>query len=124
MQKKLLMSGLALAMMLALAACGGGGGGGSSPSVEPTGETKEFTIEATNYAFDLQEIRVNQGDTVKITLVNKEGMHAVKFDGYNQEVQAGKTIEFVANKKGEFKYICSIFCGTGHDDMVGKLIVE
>lgn len=108
---------------LLLAACGNSGGS-STEEANATGEVKEFTIDATNFEFDLKEIKVNQGDTVKVTLKNSEGLHAVKFDGYNKEVQGDETITFVADKVGEFEYICSIFCGTGHDDMVGTLIVE
>lgn len=88
------------------------------------GQTKEFTIDAKNYEFDLKEMKVNKGDTVKITLKNSQGNHAVKFEGYNKEVMGNKTISFTANKAGEFKYACSIVCGAGHDDMIGKLIVE
>ena len=83
-----------------------------------------MTIDATNFEFSIKEIRVKQGDTVKLTLNNAEGFHALKVEGYNKEVQGGKTISFVADKKGEFDYVCSVFCGTGHEEMVGKLIVE
>jgi len=122
MKKSILVISLVLAMVLVVSACGNSekDAGGEANA---TGEVKEFTIDATNYEFDLKEIKVNKGDTVKITLENSQGMHAVKFEGYNKEVQGNKTISFVADKTGEFEYICSIFCGTGHDKMVGKLIV-
>jgi len=110
---------LVILSALLLGACGSKDSG-----AEGNGEVKEFTIDATNFEFDLKEIKVNKGDTVKVTLKNSEGNHAVKFDGYNKEVQGDKTISFVADKAGEFKYECSIFCGAGHTDMVGKLIVE
>ncbi|MBS4209416.1 cupredoxin domain-containing protein [Bacillus sp. FJAT-50079] len=110
---------IAIVAILALSACGS-----KSEDATGTGEVKEFTIEASNFDFDLKEIKVNKGDTVKVTLKNVEGMHAVEFEGYKKEVKADETITFVADKAGEFEYICSIFCGAGHNDMVGKLIVE
>lgn len=129
MNKWIVWLGAALVAVLALTACGGGGngssgtngGGGGSAS---GGQVKEFTIDATNFAFDLTEIKVNKGDTVKLTLKNSQGNHALKVEGYDKEVKGGKTISFVADKTGEFTYICSIFCGGGHGDMVGKLIVQ
>lgn len=121
-------------LVLMLAACGGKDGQNPSGNQGQQGETgqggnaagnvKEFTIKATNFAFDVKEIKVNQGDTVKITLVNEQGNHALKINGYDQEVKGDETITFVADKKGEFNYFCSIFCGPGHGDMVGKLIVQ
>lgn len=107
---------------LVLSACGKAEEGKGATNA--SGAIKEFTIDAKNYEFDLKEIKVNKGDTVKITLKNSQGMHAVKFEGFNKEVQGNKTISFVADKTGEFKYVCSIFCGTGHDQMIGKLIVQ
>jgi len=120
MKKMMLAFCLVILSALLLGACGSKDSG----AAEGNGEVKEFTIDATNFDFDLKEIKVNKGDTVKITLKNSEGNHAVKIDGYNKEVQGDKTISFVADKAGEFQYECSIFCGAGHGDMVGKLIVE
>lgn len=127
MNKWILWLGAALVAMLALTACGGNGGSGTNGGGDggaSGGQVKEFTIDATNFAFDLTEIKVNKGDTVKLTLKNSQGNHALKVEGYDKEVKGGKTISFVADKTGEFTYICSIFCGGGHDDMVGKLIVQ
>ncbi|MBW8351883.1 cupredoxin domain-containing protein [Bacillus sp. IITD106] len=119
MKKMMLAFCLVILSALIMSGCGS-----SDSSAKGNGEVKEFTIDATNFEFDLKEIKVNKGDTVKITLKNSEGNHAVKFEGYNKEVQGDKTISFVADKAGEFKYECSIFCGAGHSDMVGTLIVE
>jgi cytochrome c oxidase subunit 2 len=124
MKKGLVLIGLLFVLALVLSACGGNGNDTAGSDAAATGEIKEFTINATNFEFDQKEIKVNKGDTVKITLINEEGMHAVEFEGYKKEVQAGKTISFVADKTGEFEYICSIFCGAGHDDMKGTLIVQ
>lgn len=121
MKKWFLVISLILAFALVVSACGNSEE--NADEVSTTGEVKEFTINASNYEFDLQEMKVNKGDTVKVTLINTQGNHGVKFEGYNKEVQGNKTITFVANKAGEFDYICSIVCGTGHGTMVGKLIV-
>ena len=132
MRKWLLMLCLVVGVSMIISACGGGnnnsGGGsnsgsGSETSVS-TGETKSFTIKATNWAFEPAEIRVNKGDTVEIKLVNEEGFHEVEIKGYGKTIKADGTVKFTADKTGEFEFICSVFCGTGHDDMIGKLIVE
>lgn len=89
---------------------------------------KEFTVEGDNFTFSLAEIKVNEGDTVRIKLVNKEGFHDFVLDEFNvatQKLQVNQeeTIEFVANKKGTFEYYCSV--GTHRQmGMKGNLIVE
>lgn len=123
MKKWLISMGLVLATVFIIAGCGQNETG-TEGQQGATGETKEFTIEAKNFEFDLKEIKVNKGDTVKIKLKNTQGMHAVQIEGYDVEIQDGKTISFVVDQTGEFKYVCSIFCGTGHADMTGTLIVE
>lgn len=92
--------------------------------VTPTGNVVEVTISAKNFEFDVKEIKANVGDTVKVTLDNATGLHGVAFDGLDQEVQGGETIEFMVTEAGEFSYNCSIPCGVGHDKMSGKLIVS
>lgn len=132
MRKLLWTLSMAVVVSMAVTACGGSGNesgsagssGNAGAETAATGETKEFTIDATNFAFEPAEIKVKKGDTVKITLKNSEGLHAVAFEGYDVEVKGDETVSFTADQAGEFKYYCSIFCGAGHDDMVGTLIVE
>jgi plastocyanin len=92
------------------------------------GTVKTFTVAAENFSFTLPEIKVKMGDTVKITLENKEGMHDWVIDEFNARtklLKAGEsdTIEFVANKVGSFEYYCSV--GSHRQmGMKGNLIVE
>lgn len=79
----------------------------------PTASVSEFTIVGSDFEFDTTEIRVNQGDTVRITFKNEKGMHDWVVDEFSARtslLQAGKeeTIEFVADKTGEFEYYCSV----------------
>ncbi|MFD0698210.1 cupredoxin domain-containing protein [Paenibacillus sp. GCM10027628] len=121
MKKQIVSLAMLVVMSLVFAACGNDAGTSSKTAA---GETKEITIHAKNFEFDQKEIRVNKGDTVKLTLENTQGSHSVKIDGYNKEIQAGKTVTFTADKTGEFKFICNVFCGQGHGEMTGKLIVQ
>ncbi|MEK7187180.1 MAG: cupredoxin domain-containing protein [Patescibacteria group bacterium] len=89
---------------------------------------REFTIEAKKFSFTPSEIKVKKGETVKITLKNVEGVHNWKLDEFSagtKNLQAGQeeTIEFVADKTGEFEYHCSV--GNHRQlGMVGTLTVE
>ena len=89
---------------------------------------KEFTVTSNGINFDVKEIRVKEGDTVKITYKNNMGKHNLLIDEFGikyDPIPAGssKTFEFVANKKGTFEYYCAV---PNHRQMgqKGNLIVE
>ncbi|WP_334072871.1 MULTISPECIES: cupredoxin domain-containing protein [Paenibacillus] len=111
-----------LIALMVLPACGKIGD--PAADVKGSGPVKEFTVQAQSSGYDIQEIKVKQGDTVKITLKNMQGMHSLKIKGYNKEVRGNKTITFVADRAGTFEYACNISCGKNHKEMVGKLIVQ
>ena len=91
-------------------------------------ETKTFQITAKKYNFIPGTIKVNQGDKVilQITAADTEHGFGIGAMNINQALPQGKTetIEFVADKKGEFTIRCTKFCGWGHFFMTGKLIVS
>lgn len=118
-QKVIMLVILAFVMMIA-----GCSKEGKQSDASASGDVKKFTIQATKYKFDVTEIRVKQGDTIEVTLKNRDGFHTLSFEGYNKEVKGNRTISFVASEKGEFIYKCGVVCGSGHKKMVGKLIVE
>lgn len=93
-----------------------------------TGEVKSFTVTSSSFKFSPTEIRVKEGDRVKVTLNNTNGFHDFVVDEFNARTRqingAGTdTVEFVANKKGTFEYYCSV--GNHRQmGMVGKIVVE
>ncbi len=92
------------------------------------GGVRTFNVDGTPFAFSVKEMKVKQGDTVKIVFTNKEGFHDWVIDEFNartKQIAAGKseTIEFVADKKGTFEYYCSVGSHRAMG-MKGNLIVE
>lgn len=92
------------------------------------GELKTVEIELTNFKFLPNEIIVNKGDTVQITLKNSGGLHNFILEGYKihtKSISSGESenITFVADKNGIFEF----YCGIGNHKtmgMVGTLIVK
>lgn len=104
------------------------GGSGIQPDLSDQSEVKTFEISGVPFEFSMQEIRVRQGDRVRIIFTNNEGMHDWGVDEFNartKQLQTGEsdTVEFVADKKGTFEYYCSV---NNHRQMgmVGNLIVD
>ena|SRR3989339_370688 len=90
--------------------------------------SKTFSITAKSWTFDPEEIRVKQNDKVKLIIKSIDVDHGFALPDFDVKVDLKpgieQTIEFVATKKGEFTFFCSVFCGEGHSEMSGKLIVE
>jgi len=101
-----------------------------SPSESKTqsASAKEFTMTAKQWAFNPSVITVKQGDKVKITIKSLDVTHGFALPDFNVKVDltpgVEQTVEFTADKKGEFTFFCSVLCGQGHREMKGKLIVE
>jgi cytochrome c oxidase subunit 2 len=90
------------------------------------GTGKKLNITATNWQFDLPEYTAVKGEPTKVTLVNKEGVHAViiKLDGKEIKLdRAAPSQEITFDKPGTYEIECSLPCGEGHATMKSKLIV-
>lgn len=89
---------------------------------------KEFTITASQFAFDPATITVQEGDAVRFIVTSTDVDHGLTIAqfGVGETIPAGetKTIEFIADTAGTYTMFCSVFCGSGHGDMTGTLIVE
>mgnify|MGYP001562348444 FL=1 len=101
-----------------------------------TGEVREYTITAqkNKWNWHPETFAVNQGDLVKLTVINEDDYdHGFAIDqfGVSQRLPARGTIyiEFIANSAGEWPYYCSVSCGEGvvdgkprgHFDQIGKV---
>lgn len=95
-------------------------------------EPSELTFDITggSFYYTPNEIKVKQGDKVKIIFTNAGGTHDLileAFDVRTKTIQTGETdtIEFMADKKGTFEFYCGV--GNGYHRMMGQigvLIVE
>ena len=94
----------------------------------PTPPIKEFTITARQFAFEPDTITVNVGDTVRLTVKSLDVTHGLAISEFAVNTtlspNSTKTVEFVASKAGTFQMFCSIYCGSGHSDMKGTLVVK
>jgi len=90
-------------------------------------QERTFQVDARQFAYSPSEIKVNPGDTVTIQLVSTDVVHGLYVDGYDVSVEADpgqtKTLSFVADKSGSFRFRCNVTCGAMHPFMIGKLTV-
>jgi cytochrome c oxidase subunit 2 len=96
--------------------------------VMPSGEVKEIKVTARQFQFEPATIEVNKGDKVRLIVTSVDVPHGIAIPEYgiNERLNPGTpvTIEFTAEKEGTFTSFCSVFCGSGHSNMKGKIIVR
>ena len=94
---------------------------------------KTFVVDSANLRFYIDgienpDIKIKQGDKVRIEFTSSEGFHDWVVDEFNAataQVRPGTptSVEFTADKKGTFEYYCSVGSHRA-SGMKGKLIVE
>ena len=100
-----------------------------APTQTPaSAEVKEFKMTAKQFSFIPETIEVNKGDKVRLIVTTTDVPHGISIPEYgiNERLDPGKpvTIEFTADKEGTFTAFCSVFCGSGHSNMKGNLVVK
>lgn len=90
-------------------------------------ETREITVVAKRFTFEPARVEVTEGERVRLVVTTGDGVHGIEVKKFkiNKKVPRGGevTIEFVASAAGEFPILCSEYCGEGHEDMKGMLVV-
>lgn len=93
-----------------------------------------FVLSGVDFKFFMDgkerpEIRVKQGDTVRIEFTSTQGYHDLvvdEFDAATKQVRPNDgmtSVEFVADQKGTFEYYCSVGQHRAQG-MWGNLVVE
>jgi cytochrome c oxidase subunit II len=79
------------------------------------------------FEYSVKEITVKKGTPVVIEITSEDRLHGFSLPafGVRGDVLPGQVtrISFTPDKVGVFEYLCDIFCGEGHEDVNGKLIV-
>jgi len=89
---------------------------------------REIDVVARRFAFEPARIEVAVGERVRLRVVSADGVHGLEIKKFKvkKEIPRGITpviIEFTASEAGEFPILCSEYCGDGHEDMQGQLVV-
>jgi cytochrome c oxidase subunit 2 len=91
-------------------------------------EPRVIEVVAKRYAFEPPEIEVTEGERVRLVVRSGDGLHGIEIEHFriSKEIPRGKDpviIEFTAEAVGRFPILCSVYCGDGHGDMKGALVV-
>ncbi len=101
-------------------------GGGLRLAAETS--PREIDVMAQKFEFTPDTIKVKKGETVILVLTALDRVHGFKMPdfGIQTSIVPGEDarVTITPQKAGTFVFFCNIFCGDGHEDMNGTLIVE
>ena len=100
----------------------------SAPDTNNEQNIVEIDVVAKKWEFTPNTITVKKGDLVKLSIESIDADHGIEISefGVSQKLTPGEieVVEFTADKTGSFSFFCNVYCGSGHSEMKGTLIVE
>jgi cytochrome c oxidase subunit 2 len=113
------MRTLSAVFALLLAAAAGLSAGAAEPRV--------VRIVAKRFSYTPSEVTLKKGEPVVLELVSEDRVHGFKLPAFKirTDVRPNEVarVPLTPDKVGTFTFACDVFCGDGHDDMTGTLIV-
>ncbi len=115
------MRGLSAALSLALAFAA------AAPSRCGAAEPRVVRIVAKRFSYTPAEVTLKKGEPVVLELVSEDRVHGFKLPAFKirTDVRPNEVtrVPFTPDRAGTFTFACDVFCGDGHDDMTGTLVV-
>ena len=87
----------------------------------------EIRISAKKFEFHPNKVALKRGQPVTLVLTSEDRIHGFKVPdlGLRAEIVPGQEtrVALTPEKDGSFTFFCDVFCGDGHEEMDGTLIV-
>ncbi len=85
----------------------------------------ERVIHITAKKFDFSTLKKGEPVVFEISSADREHGFNLRAFGVRTNVSPGKVsrIRFTPDKTGKFTFSCDVFCGDGHEEMTGAVIV-
>jgi cytochrome c oxidase subunit 2 len=93
----------------------------------PVAAEQVIYLTAKKFEYSPSEVIVKKGEPVVIEIVSLDRKHGFTIPDLNvrSDVRPGakNIVRFTPDKAGTFNFHCDLFCGAGHEDMAGTLVV-
>ena len=101
----------------------------STNAPRQTDEPRTIEVVARRFVFEPAQIEATEGERLRIVVRSADGVHGFeikKFKVSKLLKREGEPviIEFTPKDVGRFPIVCSLYCGDGHEEMKGALIVQ
>ncbi|MGO4377104.1 cupredoxin domain-containing protein [Pseudoduganella sp. RAF19] len=94
---------------------------------QASGDEVTIKVVAQRFHYTPEEITVKKGQAVVLAITSLDFVHGFKVPelGIRADLPPGKVTEvrFTPQKAGKFDFLCDNFCGSGHEEMSGRIVV-
>jgi len=96
---------------------------GASPAAGE--QVIKVTAKKFEFSPNVITVRLNVPVVLEFTSLDRAHGFAVPDLKLDAEIKPGETtrVRFVPDKLGTFEFHCNRFCGSGHEDMTGQIVV-
>lgn len=88
----------------------------------------EIRISAKKFEFHPNKVLAKLGQPLVLVLTSEDRIHGFKMPdlGLRTDIVPGQEtrVSMTPGKAGSFTFFCDVFCGDGHEDMDGSLVIE
>jgi heme/copper-type cytochrome/quinol oxidase subunit 2 len=85
-------------------------------------------VKARRFSYEPNTIVLKQGVPAVLEFTSADRKHGFKVLelGLRSDIEPGKTtrLAFTPTRAGTFAFACDLFCGDGHEEMTGELVIE
>ncbi len=125
---KLIVTGITFFVLAGTGAIFSTSGRGSVAAATPTANAEQVIhITAQKFAYSPSQIVITLGEPVILELTSLDREHGFRAEelGIRADVRPGEItrIRLVPQRTGSFTFACDVFCGSGHEEMAGEIIV-
>ena len=100
----------------------------AAAGAEVAPKEKVVQVAAERYKFTPEVIRLRVGEPVVLELTSLDRRHGFRAPDLkiDETIEPGKVtrVRIVPEKAGTYEFHCSVFCGSGHEEMTGQIVVS
>ena len=91
------------------------------------GKETVIRLTAKRFEYSPSQITVKKGANVVLELISKDRIHGFNLPDFKirSDIKPNEVtrVRFTPDKTGKFTFACDVYCGGGHEEMSGNLIV-
>ena len=95
--------------------------------VQAAPRAKVIKVSAKRFDYTPGNLKLKKGERVVLELTSRDVVMGFNLPDFNVrgDMIPGKVtrVEFTPDKTGDFTFLCDIFCGSGHEEMHGRITV-
>ena len=102
--------------------------GGAIGAAKAKVKERRIKIQAKKFEYTPNIIILKTGQPVVLEFTSVDFIHGFKIPDLNlrADLPPGQItkVRFTPDKAGQYDFLCDNFCGSGHEEMSGKIIVK